>query len=56
MSTTFIYQVHVTGENNIGGFMKEDQPVIFSDQHINQLKQMSESEQESFALSLVNQY
>jgi hypothetical protein len=56
MSIDFIYQVYVTGESNIGGFMKEDKPVIFSDQHINQLKQMSDSEQESFALSLVNQY
>ena len=56
MNSEFLYRVYVTGEKHMCGFVRDDEPVIFSDQHINKLKQMSESEQESFALSLVNQY
>ena len=56
MSTPFIYQIYVTGAKNIAGYMKDNEPVIFSEQHINQLKQMSEAEQETFAESIKNQY
>lgn len=56
MNPAFLYRVYVTGEKHIAGFVKEDQPVIFSEQHINQLKQMSETEQETFAESIKNQY
>jgi hypothetical protein len=56
MNPAFLYRIHVTGEKHLCGFVRNDEPVIFSEQHINQLKQMSEAEQETFAESIKNQY
>ena len=52
MSTQFLYQLHITGEKNIGGYLKDGEPVIFTDEQIEELKKLSEDEQEAYALKL----
>lgn len=52
MDTQFIYQLYPTGEKNIAGYMKDGEPVIFTNGQIEELKKLSEDEQEAYALKL----
>ena len=58
MTTEFIYRVYVSGERHIVGFGSPGlgdspgQATMFTDSQIEELKKLSEDEQEEYALKL----
>jgi hypothetical protein len=52
MATEFIYRVYVSGERHIVGFERNDEPVMFTDDQIEELKKLPQDKQQEYALTL----
>ena len=52
MNPDLLYRVYVSGEQFIVGYIKNNEPVMFTDEQIEELKKLSEDEQEAYALKL----
>ena len=52
MNDEIMYRVYVTGKKHVVGYVKDGEPVIFTDEQIEELKKLSEDEQEAYALKL----
>ena len=51
MNNSFVYRIYVSGEKVIAGYVKDSQTIDFTENQIEDLKKLSEKDQEKYALT-----
>jgi hypothetical protein len=53
MNNSFVYRIYVSGEKVIAGYFKDNQTIDFTENQIEELKKLSEKDQEKYALTYI---